>query len=403
MSHAHPGSRRRSESGQVFASFSLIALPVAIAALGLAVETGQLVEARSRAQLQADAAALAAARALSTKDETVIAERAAEIVTANQSGPHSTTSGADQPGVTVEFGTWSEQDGTFTPVAQGNVAAANAVRVQRTQPTPSVLAWIWNRSFTVSADSIARGAPPSCGMWGISEVNIGGAYDSYSLAAGYDPLSAKDNANICSCGEIGISGTVFGNARPGPGHSVTGSGLVTGSTEPLNSCDPPSLPDFSDVAVNNDNATLPPVTVKGFPSINGKGELDIGNGDNLTLQPGRYYFPAVGVGGSLTVTGPTELWVVGDVVVSGKGLVNTTENPEYLTVISSGTNVTLGGQAELYGSVLAPSALVKYQGNTEAYGITVANELNAVGHGKYHIAEELMPKGLGGGKMALVR
>jgi Flp pilus assembly protein TadG len=391
---------RRSESGQVFASFSLIALPVAIAALGLAVETGQLVEARSRAQLQADAAALAAARALSTKDETVIAERAAEIVTANQSA-HNTTSGADQPSLTVEFGTWSTQDGTFTPVAQGNVAAADAVRVQRTQPTPSVLAWIWNRSFTVSADSIARGAPPACGMWGINSVNVGGTFDSYNLAAGYDPLSAKDNGHVCSCGPVSVSGTIFGDARPGPGYSVGGQGTVTGSTEPQDPCDPPSAPDFGDVAVNNDNATIP-LSDKGYVVIDAVGRISVGNGDNLTLQPGRYYFTDVKVLGQFTAIGDTEIWVAGDVAASGKGFVNTTQDPEKLTIISTGGSVNLGGQATLYSAVHANNAVVKFPGHSEAFGIVVGKDLNAVGQGQFHVAEEMTPKATGG-RMALVR
>jgi hypothetical protein len=124
------------------------------------------------------------------------------------------------------------------------------------------------------------------------------------------------------------------------------------------------MPDFGDVAVNNDNATVP-LSDKGYVVTDAQGRISVGNGDNLTLQPGRYYFPAIGIGGQLTVVGPTELWIAGDVMVSGKGIINTTKNPEDLTLVSSGRNVNLGGQGVLYASVLAYTAIVKCQGNTD--------------------------------------
>lgn len=375
-------------------------LMVSIAGIAaFAIDSGTITLARTQLQSAADAAALAGADALSN-GTTATTTAAQTIAQANYAGgTHvSVTTSSD-----VEFGTWDTTNSTFTVLTGASRASANAVRVtckmdsSRGNALTLFFAPIYGKNTAnVSAQAIAKKAASACGFIGLTFVNIsGGSYtDSYSSTAGsYSTSTAGSKGNVCSNGDISLSGgltKVNGDATPGPGESVSASGgsTVTGSSAAATQSLSEAAVDSSAASSTNNDASI---------GLDNKGKtvytsstkaFNISGGDTITLPAGTYYFSSVTVSGGSIInfgTGQTKIYCTGDWNTSGGSLVNPGSIPANLQIYIQGSTTVLSGSAQMYGIVYAPASDITRSGGSSAFfGSMVGKSLTLSGGGGLH-------------------
>jgi len=219
------------------------------------------------------------------------------------------------------------------------------------------------------------------------------SYDSTALnasgnPAGYDGLKADGTYNkgqqgdIASNGAITLSGQskVWGNANPGPGYPFSGVPNVTGTYGTLPA--PITIDPIPDAVVaaalaNNVNGNITKtVMVGGVPTqvpytITGYNLSD--STDEINLPGGTYYFASISISGTakIKILGPSTVYVVGNINISGQGIVNTGTMPKDLLLYSTGSDIKVSGQAPFYGAIYAPNATVTYTGQSDFYGSIV--------------------------------
>ncbi len=177
----------------------------------------------------------------------------------------------------------------------------------------------------------------------------------YTLQAGGPVLflnGSEGVGHIRSNEGIELDGPIAGNATPGPGHTVLNAHYASGSTAPapstfqLDAIDPAEL---ADAAANNDNASA-------SPHFSGGNYTVIGG--SVTLQPGTYYFHNVLIDSGATINipdGEVTLYVTGDLQVLNNSLLNTSGEPDRLSILSpSAGNMTIDSNSLLFGHIYAP-------------------------------------------------
>ncbi|MHC4066924.1 MAG: DUF7305 domain-containing protein, partial [Planctomycetota bacterium] len=148
--------------------------------------------------------------------------------------------------------------------------------------------------------------------------------------------------------------------------------------------------DPGDVVYNNSNDTIG-LTDGGKEPFSSGWNMSIGSQDNLTLGAGTYFFDSMRfrAGATVTVTGPTTIYVAGNIDAIGGGIVNATAKPANLTILCMGTQVTLNGTSDFYGSVYAPNADMVLSGDSEYYGAVVGRYVDMRGNFQFHVDESL--------------
>lgn len=368
----------------------------------LAVDVGYICALTAEAQDNADAGCLAGVSAIHDGDYGSVRARALDMIGRNQKR-QGFLALEDQ---IIEVGRWDKATATFESMDFSLASKANAVRVvaKRNKVSLFFAALIGHTSTDVSREAIAQVAPTCGGVWGLDEVKVPGnvVVDSYFSTEGdYSAGSANDNGDVCSNGPMNVSGSIeiHGDVIGDPVEVAGGKAIITGYIDELDK--PVEVPpvDFGDVATNNDNATIG-LTDQGrdpFPSGGkylGGWNLVIRANDNLTLAPGTYYFDSAVLGskmltGSITLTGPTTIYVAGDFGAAGKAQLNTTRNPHNLTIYSSGSKFKLAGKAAVYGSIFAPNTDVMLVGNAEMYGALIGKTVKMAGNFNFHVDESL--------------
>ncbi|MEE8170925.1 MAG: TadG family pilus assembly protein, partial [Phycisphaerae bacterium] len=358
-----------------------IVTPVLLGFVALAVDVGFMYSVAGETQNAVDAAAVAGAHALAEG-----ADVNARVHT--YLDPNYLTGGIPSNLETIEIGTWDAATRSF--IVGG--ATPNAVRVAVTRENaPLYFAPVFGvNTFNVPREAVAIMEPPQeCRLWGINNATIhgGSGTDSYdSTVYAYNPAFPDANGDVCSCGDVRLSGTpvfVDGDVYYGQGYQFDtgGNPTATGEIAELDACIDPVL-DFGDVEVVNDNDTIG-LTDGGVDPLDTSGgtaaaDFKINSGDILTLQAGTYYFTSFDIAGnaSLTVTGPTTIYVDGDTKIVSGGVVNTTQDTTLLTFISSGLKVDFGGSIEFYGTLFAPNSDVSISGGADFYGTIVGGTLD---------------------------
>ena len=119
--------------------------------------------------------------------------------------------------------------------------------------------------------------------------------------------------------------------------------------------------------------------------------MRVGANDNLTLAPGTYYFESLTFvsGAELTLTGPTTIYLTGDMDITGAGTLHTSQDPSDLTIISTGNIIKITGNDEFYGSILAPYAEVELKGTSNYYGAIVGRTVKISGNFSFHVDTSL--------------
>ena len=91
----------------------------------------------------------------------------------------------------------------------------------------------------------------------------------------------------------------------------------------------------------------------------------------------------------MTLTGPTTIYTNGDFNQTGDGIINTTTDPHDLTIYSMGESVKINGDADFYGTIVAPNAEVVMGGSAEFYGALVGLTVKLHGNFNIHVDESL--------------
>jgi Flp pilus assembly protein TadG len=368
--------------------------------LAFGIDVGYLLMIRTELQVAADAGALAGvgcllespgkARQAATGYAQLNMTRRANFVV--------------EPGQDIALGKWDLDTAQFTPLADANAASANAVRVtcRLSEARNNAPGLIFGRLFGLNlvpleATATARVTASRCGLViGLDKFTMSGSswIDSYASADGpYDPATASHNGDACSNTTIKMSGSsaIYGDAHPGPGCIVDSSSSigVLGNEEPLQ--EPLVLPpvDPGDAAVNNNNLTIP-LSDEGEEPLSG-GEFNLSGGDHVQLSPGTYYFSKMTLSGgsSISIVGPTKIYVTGDVSLSGGSVANLTQLPINLQLYPMGSKCVISGGSQFHGAVYAPTAKVERSGDSDYYGMIVGRELVLSGGGGIHVDESL--------------
>ena len=298
---------------------------------------------------------------------------------------------------TIEVGKWNRTTLTFTPLNPADTRYGNAVRVRATRNNAGLFFGAVTGSLTtdIHRSAVAFVGPSCGGIWGLDGINVPGNVrtDSYDSRTGpYMPGTAEANGDVCSnqdidiIGSITIDGDVFGNPVATRGDAYTVTGDVDRLSDPV---DRPVI-DFTAAAMSNDNHTIGP-TDNGNDPFAGGWNLRLVGGDNLTVLPGTYYFDTITLraGSTLTVTGPTTVYVVGGMDMTGSGIVNASQDPRDLTIYIGGANAIFGGAVEFYGSIIAPNTEVKFHGTSDVYGAIIAGSITMVGTIAFHVDESV--------------
>jgi len=360
----------------------------------LAVDLGHIHAVAAEMQNTADGGALAGAGVLKEGYPEQAFEVVRDVIARNQR-PQGFLSLDDQ---VIEFGTWNSVKQTFTPLEDSTSSKAFAARVvsYRNNTPYFFAALIGKRSADVSREAVAVGSGPCTGIWGLQGIRAGSINtDSYnSKDAAYSELSAGNEGDLCSGRYIDMNGSfdVHGDVMAGFGWDVTisgGAGAITGLT--TSDVNPLRLPPV-EVPYMDDNE-LVGLTNLGKSPWKGVRSLDIQGQNNLTLAPGTYICDSVTLAGgsSITVTGPTTIYILTEMDATGGTIINETKDPHNLTILSpSTTYLKLGGGSAFYGTVLAPEALVEVKGNDNGYfGALVARIVEMKGDATIHVDESL--------------
>jgi Putative Tad-like Flp pilus-assembly len=361
----------------------------------LAVDLGELYAIR--AQLQVTASASAAAAALDLPDESAAASTA---VTFAEDNMPASVHGAVLSASDVVTGNWDEDTRTFT--ASGTPVNAVRVTAHRDSSAGNAVGTFFGQFLgvienDVSATATATQLPALLGAVGANgSVTITGntTIDSYDSTEGpYDPANPGSNGDIAAGGDVSVGGSAEVNGDVSAGGTVSTGNNVTGTTSesrrPINY---PSI-NASSVENNNDNDSLPLIQQgnKLVSPLDEDGNFTLTGGKNYDMPPGVYLFNDLSLGGqsSINISGPTDIYLTGDLDTSGGKLINSTENPNNLRIFMTGGIAVLNASIDWYGLLYAPDTNVSIKGSADIYGAIVGNNVTASGTGDIHFDEGL--------------
>lgn len=397
----HGKRRKRSTRRRaITAVFTVVLIPVLLGFAALSVDVSFMYDLAQHTQHTADAGALSGATALQDYFPVEYYDRAIVTVAQNQ---HSRgfRSLDDQ---IIEIGRWNSFDQVFIPMSDDEAEQANAVRVTAARHrVPLFFARLMGiHTVDLSRPAVAAVQFPCGGIWGLEEITIPGSVetDSYVSDDGnYSEGTARDNGDLCSGGDITVSGSAYidGDAMAGIDSQLTvNGGRVEITGVEANMILPSDIPDtnIDDVAVLNDNDRIPD-TLLGLDPFSSGLHLRIGSDDILTLPAGRDNNPAVfyfdsmtfTAGALLNITGPTVIYLAGDFDFTGQGTINTTRDPTELLIISAGEIVKMTGSVSFYGSILAPNAEIELAGTSEYFGAVIGRTVKITGDFEFHVDE----------------
>jgi Flp pilus assembly protein TadG len=399
----HSGRRTRRGAVLVLAAVVLV---IVFALTALTVDVGYLGLVKCQLQCAADAAALAGA--LHVGEDAAAAE--SDAVTTGAANTVARTSVVLEPESDLEFGRWDEATRTLHPVASGDDPNANAVcatcRLNESRGSSVKLFFaplLGINQTNLTATAIAMVERHLCGpLVGIDSVTLRGnpRTDSYRSSEGpYNALTARNNGSVCSNGPILVVGSaeVNGNANPGPGFQTTliGNAMVRGNTTPRTRLleMPPVVP--GDAEFVNDNEYIPSLPAKGkSPSknpIDAAGDLRLSGHVTLELPPGTYYLRDLSLSGqaTLSIYGPTLIYVTGSLDTAGGRMINDTEIPSNLKILMTGETARIIGNTDFHAVLYAPHTDVTITGTGSLYGAVVARNLKLQGTGSVHYDEDL--------------
>ncbi|MCZ6597564.1 MAG: hypothetical protein O7B99_07995 [Planctomycetota bacterium] len=245
--------------------------------------------------------------------------------------------------------------------------------------------------LTMNADTMVDSYDSSLGDYASQAVNF---------TAGH--VHAEMNGHVASNDDIVLNAraAVFGDATPGPGHTVSFAtdSFVSGSTAPAAS-----------------EFTFPPIDVPPIPS---SGDLVLPNGSSDVIPPGDHGFGALTIGkdATLQIQGPANI-VVQDFTGGKDGIleIDATGGPITIYVQSSYTHINgfhavgvpaspvavaffiegtdpivFPSNTAILGAYYAPEADITFSANNEAWGAFAAKRISMSSGMHFHFDENLM-------------
>jgi hypothetical protein len=298
----------------------------------------------------------------------------------------------------VELGHWNDNTRTFT----NGGTPVNAVRVttRRDSNRGNTVGTFFGQllgvtEVNITARATAMKLPDLLGAIAASgSISITGnvTIDSYDSTQGsYDPATAGD---IVAGGDVSIGGNaeINGDVR---GETVSTSGNAeTGDTSvSRRKVDYPSV-DISDVEENNDNDSLPLIEQGGqeYSPLNSEGNFRLTAGVAYEIPPGVYLFNDLTLDGqsSLNISGPTDIYLTGDLDTSGGNVINSTQDPNNLRIFMTGGTATLSASVDWYGLLYAPDSEIIINGTADIYGAIIGENVTVSGTGDIHFDEGLV-------------
>ena len=364
----------------------------------LAVDVGYVFDMHGAMQAAVDSSSLSGAAAL------VNGQGAAKAEAKEYAGKNYVSRTALAPNeVTVITGLWEGLTDTFIPLPDGTSQIPNAVRVIGQRENISLLfANVFGRADTdISRRATAiQGAGKCLGIWGLEGITADGDIitDSFDYRVGaYGGNNIRPNGDICSCTGIELNGgvSIRGDAIYGEDYSLDifgNSYEIWGLVDDQNCTFPVPTIDMIQASLVNDNLTIG-LTTKGNDPFDGDPwNLYVTGNDSLTLAPGTYYFDSLLIDGQawLGISGPTELYVAGDVIATGGGILNPTQIPENLKIYSTGTLCQITGGAGFHGAVIAPDSTIEFFGTSDIFGVVMGRTLDFDGNARIHVEESLV-------------
>ncbi|MHC5010872.1 MAG: DUF7305 domain-containing protein, partial [Planctomycetota bacterium] len=312
--------------------------------------------------------------------------------------------------------------GSFAGGTYDVVAVQDAGDASRWTLTATGTHGLGVRRVTVGIRSSGGGLFPYA-IYGDEYVQIKGPTDAFDSALG-SYLSQQTNVDgtgpyAAHGGHVGgnawiklSSGTwIRGDALPGPLDTVDHPELVAGDTTPQHEevvLPPPPIEDFIDAMNNGDNDTFTGTDFTYDPAIY---EL-VATGGELVFDAGTYFFSTFEMSGGtqLRITGPVEMYVVGEIVWTGGVVVNETGRSRNLIIyahpydiIPGGTpdlektNIRITGGGESYLAFYAPARYFEMTGGTDIWGAVVCRGYKNSSISFFHYDSDLASYGGGGG------
>jgi len=228
-----------------------------------------------------------------------------------------------------------------------------------------------------------------------------GSYASQAVNVFNGHVYANDNGDVISNSDITLNAraTVFGDATPGIGHSVTmgTDAYISGSTTPAPN-------PFS----------FPPIEV---PVLASAGPLDIPNAGSTTLPAGDHAFDnlTIGTDGILTIEGPANI-VCNDLTGGRRGrvVIDATNGPvtfyvegtythqqEFEAVPVAGSpmavaflftmpqEITFPGATNIRGAYYGPTSNITFTSDNEVWGAIAFNRIDMSNDMQFHFDEVL--------------
>jgi len=392
--------RRRSESGQ--SVILVVMMMTGILGFGaLAVDIGYFQSLRRKMQTAADAAALAAARELSSGNSTNCNSGSNCYTAATNDATTNGFTAGTSGGTTTTVTIGAPQSGPFA-------GSSNTIQVTISQSTPSfLLAAIGNRTVTISASAIASpGGQPACiyaldpsasgAIQAVGNIDITSACGMLDDSSSSSAVSATGNITIDTpigvVGNYSFTGNISVSPTPVTGIAVQSdplSGLVAPT---VGSCD---YTNYSQTG--NLNLTINHGVYCGGITL-------VGN-VNLTLNPGTYIINGGGISvtGNSTMTGTGVTIYLTGTSATYKGITITGNNATTLSAPTTGTyagilffqdrtitgttasnnpnNLTGNSSSVFTGALYFPTTLLNYTGNSSStYTILVAKDIHFTGN-----------------------
>jgi hypothetical protein len=245
-------------------------------------------------------------------------------------------------------------------------------------------------------------------LFGEQQINISGnaITDSYDSRLGpYNDDASSPGYNAGHNGDIGTNATSPGGITVGgsifvDGQLVVGPGVADPATVVTN-YDPAFVTGGTDPPSDTQDVTSLPLTFP-FTSVTvpqGLSCLDhtVSSQTVEVLSPGTYCYNNLVIQGNATFTasGQVTIYVTGYLNAQGNSTFGVAADPGQMVVLmpSSGGVVieqgTLQGNTAFYGAVYAPDSEITISGNAEIYGSVVAQQVNVSGNAAIHYDEAL--------------
>jgi hypothetical protein len=206
--------------------------------------------------------------------------------------------------------------------------------------------------------------------------------DSYASASGaYNAATAGSQGYLASNGNISLKGgtiNVKNNLYMTASATLTTTGTVSyGTRNALSSNIVWPTPVLGSVATSNNNASI------GEPT--GGGSVSLSSG-SFAVPPGTYYLHSIAMsGGTITISGPTYIYMDGSVAISGGTINITSGHPGDLTFeMTTASSFAVSGGSPVYADIQAPTSTVSLAGITDFYGRAIGSTLTVNGSMKLH-------------------